>query len=228
MTSNVDVYKSVDYKKIYIQANEILASSSVIEMFPYKISAFLKEQADIRLISYAKAMNKYGIDVRTFGSESAVLQEMDGANIIFYNQDEPDYRVRFSIMHEFGHYLFNHKKNLKADEFLYQQQEMEANIFAAQMLMPEQLLREVSKRGKCITYDLIKECFTVSKKAAEKRKSTLSKTDYEWRSRQEKMYDDIIVTRHMLLIERMAPKNRYNDYVFEEEYERQRERESWY
>lgn len=94
----------IDFAFIYSKANEILVTSSVIETFPFKVKQLIEEQSDIRLCSFRKAIQKFGIDIRVWGSESAVLQEFSGAHIIFFNQDEPKQRVRFSLMHEFAHY----------------------------------------------------------------------------------------------------------------------------
>jgi hypothetical protein len=227
MTFDEQIYKSVDYSKIYSIANELLVSSNTIDQFPYKVSELLKEQSDIRLCKYEKASKKYGISIRSFGSESAVITEYAGAYIIFYNQDEVDYRIRFGIMHEFGHYILRHKLNLKESDPLYHKQELEANCFAAQMLMPEQILRECIKRGKSITVDYIAQSFKVSREAATKRKKTLANTTYEWRSRAEQQYDDLIVLKYASMIDRIAQKNLYG-YDFDDEYERQSERESWF
>ena len=81
MTFNKDKL-DVDFVMIYRKANEILATTSVIEAFPYKISQLIKEQSDIRLCKYSKALSKYGIPMEHFGSESAVLMECEGAYII--------------------------------------------------------------------------------------------------------------------------------------------------
>ena len=174
-----------------------------------------------------KAFEKYGIPIKHFGSESAVIMEFCGAVIIFYNQDEVEYRIRFGIMHEFGHYVLGHKFNLKETDPLYHKQELEANCFAAQMLMPEQILRECKRRGKNISVDYIIQSFSVSEDAASKRMRTLANTIYEWKSRAEREYDDIIVFKYASMINKIAPKNFY-EYDFDDEYDRQRERDSWY
>lgn len=227
MTFDDDVYESVNYSKIYCKANELLISSNAIDKFPFKVSALIKEQSDIRLCKYAKAFEKYGIPISQFGSESAVIMEYCGATIIFYNQDEVEYRIRFGIMHEFGHYVLGHKFNLKEIDPLYHKQELEANCFAAQMLMPEQILRECKNRGKVLSVDFIIQSFDVSEDAASKRKKTLANTIYEWKSRAEREYDDIIVLKYASMINKIAPKRQY-DYNFDDEYDRQRERDSWY
>ncbi len=146
----IERQRPVNYKRIYRCANEILALSSVITDFPFKAKKLVHEQSDIAFCSFEKA-RRYLVDITQFGSESAVLMEMGGAYIIFYNQAEMIYRIRFSIMHEFGHYVLRHRLNLKKEDPLYGVQEIEANCFAAQMLMPEQLLRACAQRGKRMT-----------------------------------------------------------------------------
>nr|MCR5726745.1 ImmA/IrrE family metallo-endopeptidase [Lachnospiraceae bacterium] len=101
------LYKKINYNKIYPIANEYLATSSVINTFPFMTKEFIYEQSDIKLFSYKRAKEKFGIQMHLFGSESAILQEMNGLYIIFYNHSEPDTRVRFSILHEYAHYILN-------------------------------------------------------------------------------------------------------------------------
>ena len=228
MIYDQNAYKSVNYKRVYSKANEYLALAPSITSFPFKVKGFVYEQSDIKLCTFKKAKEKYDIYIPMFGSESAIIQELEGAYIIFYNQNEPDYRVRFSIMHEYGHYILGHKMNLKESDSLYHTQELEANCFAAQILMPEQLLRECLNRHKSPTIEFIMDSFVVSEDAAKKRKNTLANTTYEWRSREEKEFDDIILTRHAQILNKIAPKPReYDYYDYESDYDRQRERDSW-
>ena len=228
MIYDQNAYKSVNYKKVYSKANEYLALAPSITGFPFKAKGFVYEQSDIKLCTFRKAKEKYDIYIPMFGSESAIIQELGGAYIIFYNQDEPDYRVRFSIMHEYGHYILGHKMNLNKADRLYQTQELEANCFAAQLLMPEQILRECTTRHKKLTVDFIIESFNVSDEAADKRIKTLANTVYEWRSREEREFDDIILMRYAQKINEIAPKPReYDYYDYEADFDRQKERDSW-
>ena len=118
--------------------------------------------------------------------------------------------------------------NLKKTDPLYHTQEMEANCFAAQLLMPEQLLRESTKRHKNLTLDFIKKSFNVSDDAAEKRRKTLANTVYEWKSREEQEFDDIILMKFAQKLNEMAPMPReFELYDYESDYNRQQERDSW-
>ncbi|AOZ95328.1 ImmA/IrrE family metallo-endopeptidase [Butyrivibrio hungatei] len=219
-----------DFKKVYTLANEILVSNKSIDTFPYSIKKLVKEQSDIQTCSFSKAEEKYHIPIKNFGSESAHLEQYLGASIIFYNEKEPKYRIRFDLGHEFGHFMLGHETDLAKDNPLYAIQEIEANCFAAQLLMPEQLIRECGNRGYTITPDFIRRAFEVSDAAASMRKATLAKTNYEWRDRTEKLFDDIIISRYGDFLDKVAPKRRieiFNSFYYDEEFDKQRERDSW-
>ena len=91
-----------DFQKTYRNANEILVSSKIITSFPYSATKLIKEQSQIVCRSFDKA-HKYNVDIEAFGSESAVIMNLDNRDIIFYNQNEKPERVKFSMIHEYGH-----------------------------------------------------------------------------------------------------------------------------
>lgn len=218
------ISKKPNYKHAYAIANESLIKSNSLASFPFKVKKFVEERSGIAVRTFSKAL-KYGINISDFGSDSAMLIEFCGEYIIFYNQDEPDYRIRFSILHEFGHYIFQHVRGLPASDPIYGIQELEANFFAAQMLMPEQILRECARREKRLTPDFIAQAFGVSSEAAEKRIRTLSRTRAEWHSKEEKEFDDLILLKYATFLDQIAPRNLFG--YFDDE-ERQRERDSWF
>ncbi|MBQ2661858.1 MAG: ImmA/IrrE family metallo-endopeptidase [Clostridia bacterium] len=214
-----------NFSAAYSKANEILVKSLVISMFPFSPIELVKEQSAIMCRTYKKAQ-KYGIDITAFGSDSATIFECDGRQIIFYDDSKVMTHVKYSILHELGHSLINHDFSVN-DKETYGQYEVETNYFAAQLLMPEQVLREFAKRGARITKEFLMEHFEVSETAAKKRIETLAKTTAEWRSRQEKEFDDIILCKFSAFINSTCPYS--NDYFdFEDEYERQRTRDSWF
>ena len=43
MISDEAIYKTVDYQKVYSNANELLVSNHVIEMFPFKTNKLLQD-----------------------------------------------------------------------------------------------------------------------------------------------------------------------------------------
>ena len=167
----------------------------------------------------------YGIDIKTFGSQDAIYQNLEEKGIIFYNEEiSSKERQRFSLNHEFGHIQLNHDLDNKNMYGIY---EVETNFFAAQMLMPEQIINELINRGKQITVENLMSWFKVSKTAARKRLDTLRKIDFSHRSYDERVIDESIVLKYQTFIDSIAPKRvDYYDPYMEEEL--QHERDSWY
>ncbi len=211
-----------NFQKAYIKANEILVSSRIITGFPYSVSKLIKEQSNIVCRSFDKA-HKYNVDIEAFGSESAVIMNLENRDIIFYNQNEIPSRVKFSMLHEFGHRINRHEFNITSGEN-YGIVEVETNYFAAQLLMPEQILKEFRKRGKRIDKSFLVKTFEVSEQAANKRIENLNQITWE-RSQLEKEYDDVIINKYLPWINSIVPNN--IDYLFVDEEEKQNEREQW-
>ena len=170
-----------NFKHVYEIANEILLISNTISTFPFSVTKMIAEMTDIQCCSFKRAMS-YGVDINSLGSESAVIADYNGRCIIFYNEREPKERVRFSLLHELGHYILQHNLDTK-DLKLYEKQEVEANCFAAQLLMPEQILLELRHRGKGIDSSFLMSKFHVSKEAAAKRIGTMNKLNMDFRSK---------------------------------------------
>ena len=211
-----------DFQKAYIKANEILVSSKIINSFPYSAIKLIKEQSNIVCRSFEKA-HKYNVDIEAFGSDSAVIMNFGDKYIIFYNQNEIPARIKFSMLHEFGHKVNGHEFRVTSDE-IYGIAEVETNYFTAQVLMPEQILREFQRRGKRIDKYFLMRTFGVSEQAANKRVENLNQITWE-RSHLEKEYDDIILQTYLSWVNSIVPNN--IDYLFEDEEERQNEREQW-
>lgn len=75
--------------------------------------------------------------------------------LIAYNDRKPDRRIRFSLMHELGHHILEHKNDLP-------QNELEADYFASNMLAP----RIAIYYAKCKYRKDIEEIFNVSSAAS--------------------------------------------------------------
>lgn len=218
----IEIYKP-NFEKSYITANNILVSSNVLTMFPFKTKDILKKEDDIIVCCSYKKAKKYNVNIEDFGSKSAVLIKQGDNKIIFYNEEESIARIKFSILHEYGHYKLQHDLDTK-DEEMYKKFEVETNYFAAQLLMPEQLIREMQSRGKRITKEFLIELFEVSEMAAHKRISTLNKNLVL--SEEEKYFDDLIVQKYRNWLDSKVPAfNSFN--MFFDEYERQQKRDRW-
>lgn len=80
---------------------------------------------------------------------TGVLVRKDGQNIIGVNQLHSIYRIRFSIAHSLGHFIL-HTAPIFIDERQKEKiasdngdpNEIEANIFAAELLMPESFVHD--------------------------------------------------------------------------------------
>lgn len=128
--------------------------------------------------------NQLGIQVNNakFNNDTiAAMIAKRGDNLmLLVNQDDPPYRKRFSIAHELGHHflhlisdgefvdkesdLFRGVEFEDSKAFLDRdRQEVQANIFAAALLMPEDMVREEFKNVSSVDELAIK--FGVSSQA---------------------------------------------------------------
>lgn len=212
-----------NFKKAMDEANMLLVSSGTVSSFPFSIKKLIKEKTDIVIRNYDKAAS-YGFNVADFGSEDATIINGNDRFIVFYNQDVCNQsRKVFSITHELGHYKLGHDLT---DHKNYDRYEIETNFFSAQLLMPEQIINELIRRGKKITEKNLMKWFGVSFTAAQKRIETLRKIDFRLRSMEEKGLDDLILFKYKDFIDSIAPINlKYFDPYEEEEL--QNERDSW-
>lgn len=69
--------------------------------------------------------------------------------------------------------------------------------------------------------------FRVSKEAAIKRLDTMHKLNMDFRSKDERDFDEWLTMKHSAFLESVLPRKKSIDW-FEEEYERQRERDNWF
>lgn len=69
--------------------------------------------------------------------------------IIGYNKSQHPHRQRFTIAHEIGHFLLGHtQKNFILDFDSRKPEEIEANQFAAELLIPLEMLKKDLKSNK--------------------------------------------------------------------------------
>jgi Zn-dependent peptidase ImmA (M78 family) len=89
------------------------------------------------------------------GDVSAMLLRGDGAPVIGINSRHAKTRQRFSVAHEIGHLVMHKGRPMFVDRFVRvnwrngesNQDEIEANAFAAELLMPRNLLGEEVERA---------------------------------------------------------------------------------
>ena len=124
---------------------------------------FNKNKIDVDVFSIAK---KLGVDIveLDFNDDeiSGLIKRLgkNGKPVIAINKDHPENRKRFTIAHELGHYILHVNKLIHIDEksevvyFRDSQsceaskiKEIQANQFAAELLMPEKIVkRDIQER----------------------------------------------------------------------------------
>lgn len=171
----------MDYKLISDKTLDIFVECKIKE-FPVDCFRIL-EHYGFKLYTYAEmhATNQRLYEMCRKYSDDAFRYQ----NIICYNENMIDSRIRFSLMHELGHFVLNHKETTKENED-------EADYFASCMLAP----RVAIHRTLCRTADAIHDTFGLSYAA-----SNRALTDYKkWHGR--KKYD----SEHQLF-DYLYPKN---------------------
>lgn len=124
-----------------------------------KMFAITEPPVDVKWI--AKQLGFLVVDYKFAEDTSAVLFIHKGTKAIGVNRAHAPVRQRFSVAHELGHYLGGHEdftehgegEKIQVDGHFdptdpQQRLEQEANQFAAELLMPEQIVkRELAKMG---------------------------------------------------------------------------------
>lgn len=227
--------KEPDFGACYDLANEILITSTVIEAFPFSIKKVIKRYADVNCIKENNVQtlcDQFGLpdpeyfNIESLGSKDASLFEYGGRNIIIYRDDGTitPKRIKWSLAHELGHFLRQHDTN---DKLNYDTYEIEANFFAAQLLMPVQIINEFRRRKQTIDRRHLMKWFGISGKAADKRIETLRKIDGRNLSEEEKMIDGLIIQKYSVFINETVPLPSRTTDFFDEDEEMERERDSW-
>lgn len=212
-----------NFSKAVRNAEELLLSQIIPNGFPFKAKKLIKDVTGIPCLKFAKA-KEYGVNIDAFGSDSALLFELNGRNIIFYDETKPREHNIYSILHELGHIINDH--NMKCNEIEYGIQEVETNFFVAQLLMPEQIIKEFRRRGQDITIEFLKKNFGVSTQAAFKRLETMERT-YEFDKKvNENNYDEAILIKYLPFIDKTVPQGNELDW-YENDYEQDLERDGW-
>jgi Zn-dependent peptidase ImmA (M78 family) len=94
-----------------------------IKKFPFDCLEIL-DDLGIKVIKYSE-LSKRKQEMCFKCSDSAFLFDFD----IYYNDNESDQRIKFSLMHELGHIMLGHKEHTAENE-------KAANFFAKNMLAP--------------------------------------------------------------------------------------------
>lgn len=118
------------------------------------------------IISYLKREKDLSVYAWAFGKDIDGIQITEGEkSAIGYNQAQHPHRQRFTVAHEIGHLLLGHTtKNFILDLNSNKPEEIEANKFAAELLMPLKLLKKDFQNGMKNAKD-IASAYNVSEEA---------------------------------------------------------------
>ncbi|HWZ84104.1 MAG TPA: ImmA/IrrE family metallo-endopeptidase [Terriglobales bacterium] len=127
-----------------------------------RVSELLRENGIVRSpVPVEKIAQKLGIDVRFEDAEDdlsgALIRKPKGRVVIGVNSAHHPNRQRFTIAHEIGHFVLHKGIKLHVDEDFrinlrdgsVNDEEIDANAFAAELLMPTELIgRDIQKLGR--------------------------------------------------------------------------------
>lgn len=134
-----------------------------------------------------------------------------GLNFILYNADSYEARERYTIFHEIGHIKCDHTEHGDIEE-------IEAHFFAAQLLMPNIIIKEIMSRGIKIDINFLMDFFQVSRESAEKKMDYLRRFPQTHRNN----YDDIVLQQFRHFLDASFP---IKSSIFLDDYDRDMEME---
>ena len=155
-----------DKRKIR-NAKDVLAKYNLLRKLPIDVEYICKkENIDIQIDDLAELEEKYGYEVSGLIS----LDKEKGIRAIFVNQKDTIPRQKFTIAHELGHYFLHYEEaedGEKDGAFISfrgskGKKETEANKFARDLLMPEELVRAEHLKSFVPTSDYLANIFGVS------------------------------------------------------------------
>lgn len=114
-------------------------------------------------------LNDFVVDYKILDGFLVNLPNRD-VNIILYNRELHASRIKWTIAHELGHIYLNHS----ADNSI---SEVEANVFAAQLLMPSQAFQALYDTYTCVQSSCVSRVFGVSNEAANRRITSYQKSE---------------------------------------------------
>lgn len=145
-----------------------------ITFFPLNLNQII-EYYNIIVIAYSKSNYIKSLH-ESVQNGDGFSREENGQKVIYFNDKKGCYeRRRFTVAYELGHCIIGHDltkikfRNSEIDTPEDSIEEMQANVFARDILMPAFILKETN----CITAEGISKLCHVSKQSAEIREQRL-------------------------------------------------------
>lgn len=162
-------YTDLPYAEITEAAYRLLLSQSQGTL---PIEPLSLQVPSVLILSYREWALRAGLPLSQLELASqdgyTCLGLAQGLTIILYNDLQPYARARFTLFHELGHHLLDHRTHGDA-------QELEANFFAGQCIAPTALLLELRRRGYVPDEEFLRNTFDISFAAAQRKCSYLSR-----------------------------------------------------
>lgn len=102
-----------------------------------------------------------------FNNYSGYFTIDEGKPTIYYNSEEAESRINFTIAHELGHYVNGdtdvpRDTNLSFDRYNHDAREVNANRFAAELLMPDNVVKHLINFERIYSLEKLADRFGVS------------------------------------------------------------------
>lgn len=131
-----DLAKSRHCAKALLRRAEINAGPIDINL----LVPFIKEDFDIQIVGVPDSMFN--------GKADAITQRRGNNYFILFNKERPSVRIRFSLAHELGHLYVGHLHESSSNDLNTENyDEIEANAFAAELLIPTLFLKQDIEKG---------------------------------------------------------------------------------
>lgn len=111
------------------------------------LNKFWDKKLPVDVLSIVKdlGLNAYSLsDEEIMQGVSGRYDSTSGVPAVFVNTQEPLTRQRFTLAHELGHFCLNHGNSFRDTRetlYSYDHKEYSANLFAADLLMPEDYVK---------------------------------------------------------------------------------------
>lgn len=193
------------------KASEILILQDVLSVPINPLKIKLKEYT-VYFFSFQEWSNLNNISVEQLTLDNkysdgyTLFIRDNNIYFVFYNKEIVSKgRINWTIAHELGHIALNHTNQCSENE-------LEANAFASQLLLPQCLLMKLVSSGKKITIDYITKTFGLSKEAATNCIYSIGrKLDNNYQAQ----YDDIILELFSDFLKQQIPEYNYLNYYDE-------------
>lgn len=209
---------NIDFENIISKAYETLIIQDNL-LFPLDVFN-IKLNLNMKIISFDElaqiSSTSYEQIKELSQNADAFKYEQNGILLIVYdNKIQSLGRKRWSIAHEYGHVVLNHR--CQSD-----QNEIEANFFAANLLLPQCILKELLIKRGDITKDYLKGKFGISEEAATKYLARINGRGFDYFKNE---YDDIILGKSKKFLDNEIRNSRLFQIQLEDEM--QEKRSNW-